>query len=231
MSHKFVQYFILAVSALGLSALPAAADSPCASANLNTYLATGFTCSVGNLDFSDFSYLAGGTNQIAPTSIGVSAVTSPDGPGLNFNPAAQVSGSNLDTDILVGFTVTGINGALIDDIYMGFGNVTTTGTGSALYTENFCGGPENQCSIFVEAPNTNDVNYVNLSSTDIGGPVSTLTITKDLDLETGSSGLAATSSFLNEYSTVPEPRSVSLVLGLGLLAGFVFFKRRQVAQS
>jgi hypothetical protein len=127
--------------------------------------------------------------------------------------------------------VTAAPGVLIDDIYMGFGNVTTSGTGTALYTENFCGGPEDSCSLFVEAPVTSDTNAVKLSSTDIGGPVSSLTITKDLTLQTGTDGLAATSSFLNEYSTVPEPRAVSLVLGLGLLAGFVFFKRRQVAQS
>jgi hypothetical protein len=236
-THKFVQYFILAVGALGLAALPAAADSPCSTADLNVYTVAGFSCYVGNLDFSNFSYTPGGTNQIASSSIGVSIENGPDGPGLNFDPAGNVSGSNLSTDVNVAFTVTGLDGTLISDIYMGFGNVTTSGTGTATYTENFCGGPEDSCSLWVEAPLTNDINMVNLSSTDLGGPVSSLAIDKDLDLETGANGSAATSSFLNEYSTsnlnipsVPEPRAISLVLALGLLAGFSFFKRRQAAQ-
>jgi len=198
---------------------------------MSVYLVAGFSCSVGNLDFSNFSYNTGGTNPIAASSVGVTSVTTPDGPGLMFDPAAVISGSGLTEDVFVGFKVTGLNGTLINDIYMGFGNVLTTGTGTALYTENFCGGPENQCSLFVEAPVTNDTNMVNLSSTAIGGPVSSLTITKDLQLVTGSSGLSATSSFLNEYSTVPEPRGTAVLLGLGLLAGFLVFKRRQVAQS
>jgi hypothetical protein len=230
-SNKFGRYMILAVGALGLAALPAAADTPCATAALSSYLVSGFTCSVGDLDFSDFSFNTGGTNPVTAAGVGVTPVTSPDGPGLDFDPSGFVSGDGLSQDVMVGFTVTAAPGVYIDDIYMGFGNVTTSGTGTALYTENFCGGPEDSCSLFVEAPVTSDTNAVNLSSTDIGGPVSSLTITKDLTLQTGTSGLAATSSFLNEYSTVPEPRAVSLVLGLGLLAGFVFFKRRRVAQS
>jgi hypothetical protein len=230
-SNKFGQYMILAVGALGLAALPAAADTPCATAALSSYLVSGFTCSVGDLDFSDFSFNTGGTDPVTAAGVGVTPVTSPDGPGLDFDPSGFVSGDGLSQDVMVGFTVTAAPGVLIDDIYMGFGNVTTSGTGTALYTENFCGGPEDACSLFVEAPTTSDTNAVNLKSTDIGGPVSSLNITKDLTLQTGTDGLAATSSFLNEYSTVPEPRAVSLVLGLGLLAGFVFFKRRQVAQS
>jgi hypothetical protein len=238
-THKFGQYLILAISALGLSALPALADNPCpnssgGSFDLNYYIANfagSAGCTVGNLDFSHFTYNTGGTNQVPSSSVGVTGVTSPDGPGLMFDPSAFISGSGLTQDIFVGFTVTGLNGTLINDIFMGFGNVTTTGTGTALYTENFCGGAQNQCSLFVEAPVTGDTNMVNLSGTAIGGPVSSLTITKDLQLQTGSSGLAATSSFLNEYSTVPEPRGITLLLGMGLLAGFVVFKRRQVAQS
>jgi len=240
-THKFAQYLILAVGALGLSALPAAADSPCpnssgGSFDLSYYVSTfgvgtGVGCTVGNLDFTNFTYNTGGTNKVAATNVGVTEVTTPDGPGLMFDPSGFVSGTNLSQDVFVGFTVTGLNGTLIDDIFMGFGNVTTTGTGTALYTEQFCTGMEDQCSLFVEAPITGGTNMVNLKNTAIGGPVSSLNITKDLTLQTGSSGLAATSSFLNEYSTVPEPRGITLLLGLGLLAGFVVFKRRQVAQS
>lgn len=237
MTHKFAQYLILAASVLGFSALPALADSPCpVGQDLSYYLANfgGSTgCTVGNLDFSHFSFNNGGTDQIPAADIGVAAITNPDGPGLNFDPSADLQGANLSADVFVGFTVTALDGASIGDIYMGFGNVTTQDGGSALYTEQFCGGAEDLCSLFVEAPTTGQYNMVNLSSTALGGPVSTLTITKDLQLKTGSAAdsIAATSSFLNEYSEVPEPRGVTMLLGLGLLAGFVIFKRRQVVQS
>jgi hypothetical protein len=62
-------------------------------------------------------------------------------------------------------------------------------------------------------------------------PTTSLSIDKDVTLNPGSSGTVNVSSFGNQYSTVPEPRAVSLVLGLGLLAGFAFFKRRQAAQN
>jgi hypothetical protein len=239
-THKFSQYLILAISALGLSALPALADSPCGTASLQTYL-TSYSGSTGctvtyngvTLDFSEFNYTPGGTNPFLPaSSIGVSPAPPPgtDGPGLNFNPATTITSGTEDID--VGFTVKALNGALINDIYIALTAPLTTGTGTDTYQEVFCGGPEDECSTFVEAPITNDTNLVNLANTDIGGPVSSLTITKDVLLNAGSNGTASLTGFLNEYSSpVPEPRAASLVLGLGLLAGFAFFKRRRVAQS
>lgn len=236
MTHKFAQYLILAVSALGLSALPAAADSPCPSSDPLSYYLVNFSgvagCTVGNLDFNNFTYNTGGTNPIMASSVGVAPIIGLDGPGLNFDPAADIQGANLSTDVLVGFHVTALSGSLAD-IFMGFGNVTAVNGGTALYTEQYCGGPSNQCSTFVDAPVTNNYSMVNLGPPAFTGPITTLSITKDLQLQTGSNpnGIAATSSFLNEYSEVPEPRGITMLLGMGLLAGFVVFKRRQVVQS
>jgi hypothetical protein len=242
-THKFSKYLVLAIGALGLTALPALADSPCTSGSLATYVdstyggtaSPTFACSVTSggvtLDFSQFNYTPGGSTQLTASEIGVAPITVPDGPGLSFNPAAAITSGTEDVD--VGFTVTAEGGASISDIYIALSNVLTTGTGTVTYDENFCGGPELKCSLYVEAPATNDTNVVQLSTTDIGGPVSSLTITKDVLLSAGSSGSASTTGFLNEYSTTatPEPRAISLLLGLGLLAGFVIFKRRQATQS
>jgi len=240
-THKITKYLILATGALCLSAIPALADSACTATNLGNYVdsmyggtaSSSFSCSVTSdgvtLDFSNFTYTPGGSTQIAADDIGVSAVTTPDGPGLNFDPAASISSGTEDVEI--GFTVTAEGGADLSDIYIDLANVLTTGTGTVTYDEEFCGGMENECSLYVEAPATDDVNSVNLSNTAIGGPVTSLTITKDVLLSAGTAGTASTTGFLNEYSTVPEPRGVSMLLGLGLLAGFVVFKRRQVVQS
>ena len=79
MTHKFSKFLVLAIGALGLSALPALADSPCPTASLATYLAdfsgsTGCTVTYDGvtLDFSQFSYTPGGSTQEAASSIGVS---------------------------------------------------------------------------------------------------------------------------------------------------------------
>ena len=223
MTQKFAQYFILAVSALGLSALPAFADAPCPTGvDLNTYTAAGFTCSIGNLDFSNFDY-ASSTGTTA-SEVAVDPVMGPDGPGFNFDGAwAAGAGQNLDADIK--FNVTATSGS-IDDIYIILAASSTTGNGSASYSENYCySGPNEPCFLAVEQPGAAQTDIVTLNS-----PQTFLSIDKDLSLF-GNSGSVMVSSFGNQYSSVPEPRAVSLVLGLGLLAGFAFFKRRQVTQS
>jgi hypothetical protein len=241
-THNIAKFLALAVGAIGLSALPALADSPCPTDPLSTYLTSysagsgvGCTVSFGGvtLDFSKFFYTPGGTTMAPASSIGVSPAPPPngDGPGLNFNPAASISSGT--EDIEVGFTVTALAGAQINDIFIALNAPLALGTGTINYQETFCGGPQNKCTIFVEAPVTNDTNVINLATTDLGGPVTSLSITKDVLLSAGSNGSATLTGFQNEYSTVstPEPRAISLLLGLGLLAGFAIFKRRQATQS
>lgn len=244
MTHKFTQGLILAVSALGLSALPALADSACAPGSLSTYVdslyggtaASNFSCFVtadgATLDFSNFTYNTAGTNPVPVSSVGVVAATSPDGPGLEFDPDATISGKNLSSDVNVGFTVTAENGALISDIYLAFDGVSVANGGTVALTEQFC-SLMGTCTTEIEDPTTALSDSFPLSSTALGGPVSSLVITKDLQLTTGnkSGAQASDSGFMNEYSAVPEPRSISLILTVGLLAGFAFFKRRQVTQS
>jgi hypothetical protein len=243
-THKFTQCFILAVGALGLSALPALADSPCVPGPLSTYVdslyggtaAADFSCSVTaagtTLDFSDFTYNTAGTNPVAVGSVGVSIATSPVGPGLEFDPDATITGANLSSDVNVGFTVTAENGSLISDVYLAFDGVFVQNGGTASLTEQFC-DLVGACSTQIEDPLTALSSNFLLSSTALGGPVSSLVITKDLQLTTsGAAGSQSMDSgFKNEYSAVPEPRSISLILTVGLLAGFAFFKRRQVTQS
>jgi len=234
--------------------VPAAlADSPCANGTFSTasntpppddYSSAGFTCSIGNLDFSNFVYsdsVTGTSTAIAGSNVNVLTETGPDGPGFNFQAGWQAAGAGSTNDVSVSFDVTALSGSLAD-VYIVLGSPTATNGGTALYTETFCEtntqvNGSNACGEYVEAPITPGTNVVSLvgSTAFPPGPVTSLSIVKDLDLNAGSnaSGLAAVSLFGNQYSvsSVPEPRGISLVLGLGLLAGFVVFKRRRVAQS
>jgi hypothetical protein len=230
-THKFGQFLALATAALGLSALPALAAT-CANGTLGgTYTAAngsdnGFSCTLdgGDLTLSNFVYTD--SAGVAANHVSVN-VDNPgaDGYGLDFSGAWSASGDNTDVDI--SFDVTAANGTDISDVYIVLAGGSFTGNGHAVYTETYCeGGPNEPCNTSVADPSTaGQTDVITLNS-----PTNSLTITKDLEL-LASDGTANVSKFGNQYSTVPEPRAISLVLGLGLLAGFAFFKRRQVAQN
>lgn len=234
MTHKFGKYLILAVGAMGLTALPTFALTCVNTMDMGALYtntdgsSNGFSCSLdnGNIVLSNFTYSAPGTNTPA-TAVGVE-VDNPgvDGFGLDFTGNWMSTGTT-NTDVDVKFDVTALNGVSINDIYIVLGASSFTGTGSALYEETYCTGPPNEpCFEQVENPGPAQTDVVTLNS-----PTTTLTITKDVHLTPGSNGTVSVSSFGNQYSTVPEPRAVSLLLGLGLLAGLAIFKRRQVTQN
>src|SRR5579862_9762469 len=192
------------------------------------------------LGFDQFFYSSSnnGTTYTPTPASGVTVTPAPppgnDGPGLNFNPGIGVGnevGSGQVDDVAVGFTVTDLTpNTLIDDVYIALNAPVVTGTGNISYSETIC-LTTGTCTIYVDDPTTALATSINLAQSGLGGPVSTLSITKDVTLSGGSSGTAFMSFFQNEYSTVPEPRAVSLLLGLGLLAGLAIFKRRQAAQN
>jgi hypothetical protein len=229
-THKFSTYLILAVGALGLSALPALAAT-CANGQLGgTYTNTdgssdSFSCTLdsGNILLSNFVYSAPGTG-VPADNVGVE-VDNPGGDGFGLDFTGGWSASSPDTtDVDIKFDVTALNGTVIGDVYIILGASSFTGTGAATYEETFCesGSP---CFEQVENPGVAQTDVVTIT------PTTSLTIDKDVTLKPGASGTVNVSSFGNQYSTVPEPRAVSLVLGLGLLAGFAFFKRRQSVQN
>jgi hypothetical protein len=249
-THKFAKYFILAISALGLSALPALADTPCVNASLATYIAdfsgsTGCTVTYSSGEELDFNFFSDTLVNLSASTVTVSPVTGgpgTDGPGLNFNPAILLLGGPATEDIDVQFDATVVTGGAISDVYIDFGNVTQAGNGVVFYTEKFCdtsytqppGAPPvaGACEEYVEAPSAYSTNVVQLVNSGLGAPTNTLQINKDLTATTyGAGDIAGTSLFGNEYSSVPEPRAISLLLGLGLLAGIAIFKRRQATQS
>jgi len=222
----------LAVAPVALADTP----SPCTQESLDNYLVSGFTCSIGNLDFSDFTYADANmpASQVTVVPGAPPTANFPDGPGFNFQANFLAAGANATTDADIGFVVTAAPGTTIDDIYIDFGNVVTANGGIAIYNEQFCMDGKSDCQLYVQNPGTASTADISLvGNTNFKGPITQLTINKDLGLFAGSAsnGLAAVSYFGNEYSIVPEPRGVSIVLAAGLLAGLVIFRRRRVAQS
>ncbi len=206
--------------------------------NGDTYTpAPGYTCDIGNLQFSNFTYSASLADEPGPAFVNAQPVTTPGDQGFNFTgPFSTSSGAAQYGDVNIGFTVTALTGS-IDDIGIDIAAANTTGTGNINYTEQFCttttASGSQVCSIYTDTPTGPLSTEINLSNTALGGPVTTLTIMKDVSLNAGSNGTAYISAFGNVYSnsTVPEPRAVSILLSLGLFAIIVFMKKRQAARS
>jgi len=239
-THKFTT-LILAVSALGLSALPAAADSACAaSATMDTYLAANYSCYIGNLDFSNFSYTSSASSPPTPvpaTAVTVDAVDGASGIGFSFNSSWTAVGANEFSDAAIGFTVSVIGGGaatLEDAAVFQTGGVDWTNTGSiAQVTEDGCSLPGTPCSQEWDVMTSKTTNTTEFAAESFYTPTGSLSVSKDINASDGTSaGAHATISLVQDtFSQVPEPRSLALLLGLGLVAGLSLKKKLQSIQS
>jgi hypothetical protein len=227
---------ILFIAVLALVAVPAHADTTtCPTGALTAYLVGGFTCSTGTLTFSNFSFAPGGSMPTA-ASVGVTPITT-GVDGFSFNPSLSVNNSGLgpafiaqESDLTIFYTVTGSS---ITDLELGF-NGAYSGTGSAEVTEQYCLGfaSISGCSSGHPAGTIQVTNPpANYSQSVTFAPVSVLAVSKDIEVQTGSSsgtaGQASISVVSNQYS-VPESASLTL-LGLGLL-GLAVAKRSKLGQ-
>jgi hypothetical protein len=234
---------LVLISAMALAIVSTASATPtCGATGLaTTYVnadgtMNGYVCDIGNLQFSNFAYsYTPDPGGVSASNVSVLPQTTSGDQGLEFVGGWNVGGSQPNTaeDSDISFTVTALTGT-ISALTIDLGSPTFTGGGSVDYTETFC-SINSTCSTFVEDSSTSTTAFtttVLLSSTAIGGPVTSLNIVKDLDLN-ANGGTAKVSNFANVYTNggVPEPRGISLLLGLGLMGGLVLYKRRQAVRS
>ena len=221
-----------------------AATSPCPTSGINanlSYYETNFSteangCTIGTLTFWNFNYTdsqgTGGASDPGPAANQV-AVTSVNegvyGNGLSFTGNWN-AGNTSNVDI----TFDVVNSSpQISDVYIGLGGFGgATGPGNINYTESFCSLMGTNCSEYVDYPQTNTTTDITLNSTTLAGTTSGLQVDKDVSFtpNCGTCTLPSVSNIINAYSTVPEPRAISLVLAMGLIALLVI-KRRRAAQN
>jgi hypothetical protein len=216
--------FLLAtVGAVGLLSVPvAAAASPCVTTTLDLILATAnptFSCTVGNLTFSNFSYAPDGTG-VPAMNIGVAPDTILGLPGLQFNGFYNNT-TTANEDALLIFTVTAPT-ALITDFHLQLDGAvgavddtaTLTSSGSSLST--------------TLSATDNSLQTLNLLTTTPPGPFQNLTVQDDIGLSPG----GRLSSIHKGFSEVPGP-----VVGAGLpgliaaCGGLMFLARRRRTQA
>ncbi|HTS76577.1 MAG TPA: PEP-CTERM sorting domain-containing protein [Bryobacteraceae bacterium] len=232
---------ITAAALLGSSAFA----GTCMNGTLNNFDISGFSCTWGNLEFSNFSY----SDSASPSSAAIPAasvdVSFISGGGIVFGAGwdvrTQNNGSSEEQDSTVYFSVTGINGALIDDINLNFDG-SYTGNGVSSVTEKYCAGVTNvnNCtnpasSFGVSNPPSNDSDKEVTFS-----PVDSIAVSKDINVTSGPDvqvpgndcwrfdpSTANISTVTDSFSTTaaPEP-STLLLLGGGLLGIGLIRKRR-----
>ncbi|MGA2883537.1 MAG: PEP-CTERM sorting domain-containing protein [Bryobacteraceae bacterium] len=247
MTHKFTT-LILAVSALGLSALPAAADNACStyagSDNGGTYFGTGgFSCFIGNLDFSNFTYSSSASAPPVPTpaaDVTVNTVDNASGIGFLFTSSWTAPGPNEFTDAFIGFTVSVIGGGsatLEDAALVQTGSIDKTNSGSlasvgeggcAASTIEACGDTPDWTLVTSESSNS-----ATFADHTFYAPTGVVSVSKDINVVSGSNAnaFASISGVEDTFSQVPEPRSLALLLGLGLVAGLSLKKKLQSVKS
>jgi hypothetical protein len=207
-THKFSTYFILAIGALGLSALPAFATESCTSGDVPVVAppadpnppTTPLVCSMGALTFSweslSFNPVGGNLEIVTPWS-GIY--------GDDYSLEFQFSGVN-ETDVLMTYEVSSTS----DDITQVDSQFTPVGgTAPANITESVCSvdpaANAGMCpngDVLASYSNTGGENFSGTF-----GPEENIWITKDIQ-----TGTPAISSFYDSVVATPEPSSIGLML-------------------
>lgn len=205
-----------------------ASATTCPTSSYTTYLAGGFTCTSGNLTFGGFGYTSSASGTPIPASaVTVTPITTTGNEGFQFQPTGMSvtnSGSTQNfSDVVLNYFVTDPFGTM--SLEMAFDGAFT-GTGLAGGTESYClnqttlsGCPGGNAGTFsVTNPPTNLSNSVTF------GAVTSIAISKDFSVSSGTSGSATITTISNQFAEVPEPLSFAL-LGSGM-AGLLLLRRR-----
>jgi len=215
------RFFLIALAPLVLASSAFATSTTCPTGlgtSLNNYLAPGFSCTTNLLTFSNWSYT---DLNVPAVNVSVVPQTVNGDEGFQFQSGWNVNNTNggpeITEDSLIQFTATGPG---ITNLELFF-NGSITGTGSANVTEQYClnGSLTNcpqalgQISVTNPPPGFSDQVFF--------APVRSVSVSKDILVDTGTGpGSAMISQVTNNFSS-PEPLSFVLLgsglLGLGLL--------------
>lgn len=221
---KRFSLFFLVLAGVLLSTSAFASVTTCPTGSYTTYLGAGFTCTSGNLTFSAFGYSSSANPAgaaIPASGLTVTPITTTGDEGFQFaggwNVGTGAGGVASFQDSVVTFTV---KGAAITDLHLFF-NGSFTGTGHASVVESYClngvlagcpAGNSGMITVTNPPPAFNAVVFF--------APVTSVSVSKDIHVDSGTNGTASISQVINTFSS-PEPLSFLLLgsglLGLGLL--------------
>ena len=184
--------------------------APCATDKLSTYTVSGFSCNVGDLDFSNFSYHPTGINTPTAANVEVDPIAGVESGFEFFAGWSALPGDVQDSAIK--YTVT-CDGCSITDLVLSMGGNGVSGDSIINIAESSDG---------VEKPLVvgQSASLLIPNASEIFPPVGTLNLTKDILLNGGSTGFgSAVSEVDNFFSTnkttmTPEPSLMFLCAGV-----------------
>jgi hypothetical protein len=223
--HEAKQMFIPMACVVVFSLSTATADTCVNGDMLSVFLASGYSCVIGDKTFSDFTYASSSSNavQVSATGItvdvldGASAFDPSGDIGLGFNAGWVASGVDSLTSSSIGFTVTVTPGSalLIEDT--GVSQLSgVSGDASASVEEDSCGPApceRGTSSILTFDDGANASRTADTTFT----PVASVEVSKSILVESNAAtGFAHLSFVADTFSqtVTPEPRGLSLLLGL-----------------
>jgi hypothetical protein len=184
--------------------------APCSGGTLADYTATGFTCTLNDLTFNNFSYLSsafGGAVAPGASGVAVNPEILGGSEGLLFSSGWLAGPSQID-DSLITYSAT-CNGCLIHNLFLIMGGGASK-TGLASVSETSTSVTPN-VSLITGGTQLTDM-------TTFTTRVGSITLTKDVGVSGGTDGFANISAVSNLFSTVttltPEPQLILLCLGL-----------------
>jgi len=241
-THKFNRVLLFSACMAVISMFTAAADTCVNGGTLLSYEALGSTgCTYGGYTFSNFSYTdaaTNGGNTVTGSGVNVFTATNAYGSGLSFDGSWDAYGAGATSDGDITFVVTVNNGGAATITDAGVAQTAgVTGSGVATVAEQGCGPAPCVPGSWPNPPFVFDANSGSnnqSASETMITPNGSVEVSKNINVEagTGSGYDAATISQVTDtFSTVPEPRAMSLLLGFGLLAGFAFRKKFQADRA
>jgi hypothetical protein len=195
--------------------------APCGTTTLDVWInIAGFSCTVGDKTFSNFSYSPDGFTTVPASSVGVGpSVLTTAGPGLQFNANWQNTGTTA-LDAAIGFTVTAPATTPITDFHLLLQGVL----GSVLDVATLSNAALPGGSVTLSS-NNNVEQAISFANT----PVTSLLVTDDIGVNPGGS----VSILDKQFSQVPGPivgaGLPGLVMACGGLLGLARRRRRRTA--
>jgi len=211
---------------------------------LNYYAASGFSCTLDGLTFSDFSYMAS-AGLPADSSIVVTPVN--DGTDIGFIFSGMFSSAAMEfSDALLSYTITAVPGQTMTGDTVTLNKASASGNGAfAAVGEGICTGVQNGAGACLPAGNAYSLlafdsgsggGGMSSDSVSFATPATTQTVMKNIVTEGGLGGSASVTEIENTTQVpggggnpgggpVPEPGPL-LTLGSGLIGLSMLIRRR-----